>query len=60
MSFVNDFASDEDIAKYDLNGIWDKYNPLSKGEYYLRQRPWFTVDRDRNIFFMMLLIVKKN
>lgn len=37
-----------------MNGIWDKYNPLSKGEYYLGQRPWFTVDRDRNIFFMML------
>ncbi|MCU7923330.1 MAG: hypothetical protein KZQ88_11625 [Candidatus Thiodiazotropha sp. (ex Dulcina madagascariensis)] len=54
MTFVNEFASDEDIEKYDLNGIWDQYHPLRKGKYYLGQRPWFTIDRKRNIFFMVL------
>lgn len=54
MPFVNEFASDEDIKKYDLYGIWDKYHPLRKGKYYLGQRPWFTIDRDKNIFFMVL------
>ncbi|MEW8693466.1 MAG: hypothetical protein AB2535_20725 [Candidatus Thiodiazotropha endolucinida] len=54
MAFVNEFASDEDIEKYDLNGIWDQYHPLRKGKYYLGQRPWFTIDRDQNIFFMVL------
>lgn len=54
MAFVNEFASEEDIKKYDLYGIWDKYHPLRKGKYYLGQRPWFTVDREKNIYFMVL------
>jgi hypothetical protein len=54
MAFVNEFASDEDIEKYELYGVWDKYHPLSKGKYYLGQRPWFTIDRNRNVFFMVL------
>jgi hypothetical protein len=54
MAFVNEFASDEDIEKYDLNGVWNKYHPLRKGKFYLGQRPWFTIDRDRNIFFMII------
>ncbi|MES9822515.1 MAG: hypothetical protein ABW161_07200 [Candidatus Thiodiazotropha sp.] len=54
MTFVNEFASEEDIEKYDLNGIWNQYFPSRKGKYYLGQRPWFTIDRERNIFFMVL------
>ncbi|MEW8030131.1 MAG: hypothetical protein AB2806_20645 [Candidatus Thiodiazotropha sp.] len=54
MAFVNEFASDEDIEKYDLNGIWDQYHPLWKGDYYLGQQPWFTIDRGQNIFFMIV------
>ena len=52
MTFINEFASDEDIQEYDLNGIWDKYHPASKGDYYLGQRPAWTIDRERNIFFL--------
>ena len=52
MAFVNEYASDEDFEKYDLNGIWDKYHPARKGKYYLGQRPGFTIDRERNIFFI--------
>lgn len=52
MAFVNEYATDEDIEKYDLNGIWDKYHPARKGKYFLGQRPAFTIDRERNIFFM--------
>lgn len=51
MAFANEYASDEDIEKYDLNGIWDKYHPARKGKYYLGQRPSFTIDRERNIYF---------
>ncbi|MEW8030128.1 MAG: hypothetical protein AB2806_20630 [Candidatus Thiodiazotropha sp.] len=54
MAFVNEFASDEDIEKYDLNGIWDQYHPLRKGRYYCGQAPMYTIDRERNIFFMVL------
>ena len=54
MAFVNEFASDEDIEKYNLYEIWDKYHPLRRGKYYLGQRPWFTIDRGRNIFFMLI------
>ncbi|MCG7867204.1 MAG: hypothetical protein N0E59_00560 [Candidatus Thiodiazotropha taylori] len=54
MAFVNEYATDEDIEKYDLNGIWDQYHPLRKGKYYLGQRPWLTIDRGRNIYFMIV------
>jgi hypothetical protein len=54
MAFVNEYATDEDIEKYDLNGVWDKYHPARKGKYYLGQRPSFTIDRERNIYFKMI------
>ena len=56
MGFVNEYVSDEDIKKYDLNGIWDKYHPLWKGDYYLGERPSWTIDRDQNVFLMPLKI----
>jgi hypothetical protein len=52
MAFVNEYATDEDIEKYDLNGIWDKYHPARKGKYYLGNKPGLTIDRERNIFFI--------
>jgi hypothetical protein len=54
MPFVNEFASDEDIRKYNLNEIWDMYHPLWKGDYYTGRQPDFTIDRQRNIFFMAI------
>ncbi|MGD8913895.1 MAG: hypothetical protein PVI97_05450 [Candidatus Thiodiazotropha sp.] len=54
MAFINEYATDEDIKKYDLNGIWDQYHPARKGKYYLGQRPSFTIDRQRNFFFKIL------
>jgi hypothetical protein len=52
MAFVNEYATGDDFEKYDLNGIWDKYNPVWKGECYLGSKPDFTIDRERNIFYM--------
>jgi hypothetical protein len=52
MAFVNEYATDEDIEKYDLYGIWDKFHPLRKGKYYIGQRPSFTIDREKNIFLL--------
>jgi hypothetical protein len=52
MAFVNEYATDEDIEKYDLYGIWDKYHPLRKGKYYSGQRPDFTINREKNIFLL--------
>lgn len=54
MAFVNEYATDEDIEKYDLYGVWDKYHPARKGKYYLGNKPGLTIDRDRNIFFMII------
>ena len=52
MGFVNEYVPDEDIEKYDLHGIWDKYYPFRKGEYYGGNRPSWTVDREANVFLM--------
>jgi len=54
MGFVNEYASDEDIEKYNLHGIWDQYHPFRKGEYYGGNKPNFTIDREKNIFFMVI------
>ena len=50
MGFVNEYVSDEDIEKYDLRGIWDKYYPLRKGRYFGGNRPHWTVDKNINTF----------
>lgn len=54
MTFVNEYASDTDIGKYDLKGVWDKYHPSKKGRYYLGHRPTWTIDKERNAFLMVL------
>jgi hypothetical protein len=52
MGFVNEFASEEDIEKYDLEGLMDKYRPIYKDRQFELSQPKFTIDRERNIFFM--------
>ena len=54
MSFVNEYASDEDVDRYELNKIWDKYYIYDKGNYFRGERPDFTIDRERNIFLMVV------
>jgi hypothetical protein len=54
MAFVNEYASDEDIEKYGLKEIWDKYYPFRKGKYFGGNRPAWTIDRERNAFLMVV------
>jgi hypothetical protein len=56
MHFVNEYATDEDIGKYRLHEIWDRYLPMRKGRYYSGYRPDFTIDRDADVFLMRLEI----
>jgi hypothetical protein len=56
MGFVNEYVPDEDIEKYDLHGIWDKYHPLYKGELFFGNKPEWTVDREANVFLMSIAI----
>ncbi|MCG8090915.1 MAG: hypothetical protein JAY62_14290 [Candidatus Thiodiazotropha endolucinida] len=49
MAIVNEYATEENTEKYDLYGIWDKFNPLRKGKCYIGQRPSVTVDREKYI-----------
>ena len=52
MGFVNEFASNDDIEKFNLVGLLDKYRPTSKGRQFELSPPAFTIDRKRNIFFI--------
>ncbi len=52
MPFVNEFASKEDIEKYDLEGLMDKYRPIYKGKQFELSPPKITIDRERNVFYM--------
>jgi hypothetical protein len=54
MGFVNEYVPEADIEKYDLRGIWDKYHPLKKGRYYGGNQPEWTIDREINVFLMLL------
>ena len=54
MAFVNEYASDEDIEKYKLNKIWDRYFIHEKGKYFRGSKPSFTIDREKEIFLMVL------
>jgi hypothetical protein len=52
MAFVNEYASDEDIEKYGLKEIWDRYFPNRKNEWLTGGRPALTIDHDRNTFLL--------
>jgi hypothetical protein len=54
MAFVNEYATEEDFRKFDLNGIWDKFNPHMRGDYYVWGKPGLTIDREINIFLMVV------
>jgi len=56
MGFVNEYVSDEDIEKYDLNAIWDEFHPLYKGELFFGNRPEWTIDREANVFLISMAI----
>lgn len=51
MGFVNEYASDEDIEKYKIHEILDKYKPFRKKS---SRRPGFTIDRKRNVFLIVV------
>ena len=50
MAFVNEYASDEDIEKYKLNEVWDRYHPHGKDDRFWGRKPELTIDHDRDVF----------
>lgn len=60
MAFVNEIVSEEDIQKYGLDEIKKKFDP-----YGWKERPKFfthawTIDRERDIYFMQAKMVEEN
>lgn len=52
MPFINEFVSEQDIEKYHLIKIWDRYHPLSTNDMNKIFRHSWTIDRKRGIFIM--------
>ena len=52
MDFVNEYISEEDIKKYGIREIWDQFHPFSKNDMNLLKKHSWTVDRDRDVFFI--------
>ena len=52
MTFINEYVSDEDVKKYKLQEMWDEYHPYSKGRVKPYFRHTWTIDREKNIFFI--------
>ncbi len=54
MAYVNEYASDEDIEKYKLNEVWDRYHPHEKDDRFWGRKPELTIDHDRDVFLMVV------
>lgn len=54
MDFVNEYASIEDIEKYELRALWDRFCPKEKGNYFSGKKPSFIIDRVRNTFMLTI------
>lgn len=52
MAFVNEYVSEEDIEKYNLKEIWLNFRPGRKKEIPSYFRFSWTVDKERNVFFI--------
>lgn len=55
MAFMNEYISDEDIKNYEIEKVWLRHN----AQYIGKSRPTafrfqWTIDRDRNIYFMVV------
>lgn len=57
MTFLNEYISDEDRKKYDIEELYIKYNPhlIKKGVPDYKKLKW-TVDKDRDIFLMRMRV----
>lgn len=53
VGFVNDYGTEEDIEKYKLREIWDRYYPRHRGKYFYGRKPELTIDRSRDIFLIL-------
>jgi hypothetical protein len=51
MAFVNEFVSEEDIRKHDLDALWGKHKGWDTGRPLGFRHAW-TVDRERGIWFI--------
>jgi len=52
MAFVNEFVSEQDIKTYGLDDLWLRWHPFHGGKLAPGYRHAWTVDRDRNAFFI--------
>lgn len=52
MAFINEYISEEDIKKYGIREIWDQFHPFSKNDMNLLKKHSWTVDKDRDVFFI--------
>jgi hypothetical protein len=55
MAFINEYISEEDMKKYDIKGVWKKYHPSTTDEEAASQTYTWTIDRDREAFFIPIM-----
>ena len=52
MAFVNEFVSDEDVKKYDLEGLYKKWRKETPPNFLTEWR--WTVDREKDSYFIRM------
>ena len=52
MAFINEYIPEEDIKKYGIREIWDTFHPFGKGDINLQKKHSWTLDEEREIFFI--------
>ena len=53
MTFINEYVSDEDVKKYKLQEMWDRYHPFNKDVTGFRYT--WTIDQEKEVFFIPVL-----
>ena len=51
MAFVNEYVSEEDIKKFDLDDLWHRWHRVWDGKFPPGHRHTWTVDRERGAYF---------
>ena len=58
MNFINEYVPQEDIDRFNLDALWNRFNPDSNPLPSSMFHHYWTVDREANCWFIYLTLVK--
>ncbi len=59
MGFVNEYASRDDIDKYELGSVLKRYGAYAAGTDFLKKKLYWAIDRERNAYFIPIPLISR-